>query len=352
MSPVPAAVTRQALTATLGAVAGVGLGVGALAWVRGEQMAPRDDAGTRAAFEQFAADGPVSGTWELTAQDHPARRLRFQPDPSRPGSMLVTDTQSAEQIPRAIPTDLISKRLAGDADLFFDGYVPAGPPAIETRGDHRELALSYRRKDCSACPRRTIYMDLVGRYVTGVEDRTYDGMLVQSAVLKSKDAVAARPVPRVRPGPVTRPTFREWAAMQTIPVYEPTRMPERFRLVDWESLEMGKKDGSVRVRPLALSYGDGLARMVILIASTQDMRELDDLAREYQKSGPSTCPVTPSNTPEEDVGVAHILRRKDPCRTTLRREDLPSVVVMLVGFNEIPDHLYVETMQSLVLVSK
>ena len=351
MSPVPTAVTRQALTATLGAVAGVGLGVGALAWVRAEQTAPRDDAGTRAAFEQFAADGPVSGTWEIVTHDR-TRTLRFQPDPSRPGTMLVTNVKSAQQVPGNVPTDLITKRLAGNADLFFDAYVPAGPPAVETRGDRREVALSYRRKDCSACPRRTIYMDLVGRYVTRVEDRAYDGALVQSVVLQSKDPVAAAPAPRARPG-AARPSFAEWAAAQSIPVYEPTRMPERFRLVDWETLAFEKKgDDSVRVRTLALSYEDGLARMVVLIASKEDMETLDGIAREFQKTGPSTCPATPATQPEEDVGVPHILRRKDPCRTTLRREDLPSVVVMLVGFNEIPDHLYVETIQSLVRVGK
>ena len=90
--------------------------------------------------------------------------------------------------------------------------------------------------------------------------------------------------------------------------------------------------------------------MELLIASIQDMEMLDQIAREFQKSGPTTCPATPADAPQEEVAGPHIKRRKDPCRTTLRREDLPSVVVILVGFNEIPDHLYVETIESLVPV--
>jgi hypothetical protein len=351
VSPVPAAVTRQALTATLGAVAGVGLGLAALGIVRAGQNSERDDAGTRAAFAKFLAEGPEDGTWKIHTRDRERDlTLRVQTDPSKPGEVLVTNLDSKLMLPKPFSPDMLARRFApGDGDLFFGSYVPSGPAVVDRTSAGGEVAMAFRRKDCSACARRTVYMDITDRIVTRIEDRDYRGELVQSASLVVREKSSAPRTPR--PSAPRSTNFAQWVADQSIPVYEPARAPAGFRLVDWKSLAFQKADGA-RLRPLVLSYDDGVARIEILIASTEDMLRLDEFAREFQKAGPSTCPATSTDVPEQEVAGPHIKRRKDPCRTTLRREDLPQVVVMLVGFNEIPDHLYVETIQSLVLVSK
>ena len=352
MSPVSAQVTRQALTATLGAVAGVGLGFGGLMWVRGAQEGTRDDAGTRAAFAAFVANGPENGTWKIETQDSVQKR-RYQNDPTLPGTMLVTDLDDTlQRVKGQVPTDRIVRRLAGDSNLFLRGYGPAGPPVLENVGDRHEIGMRYTRTGCAACSWRMIYRDLVGGYVTRVEDHAYDGTLVQKVSLVKKDepSGAATPAPARTASNTPSITWAKWVAMSPVPIYEPTRLPDGFVRVAFGVLPLDKKDGSVHLRPAVVSYSDGVARIEILIATKDDMKVVDEVAREYQKSGPSTCPATALDVPEVAVDGPHIMRRTDRCRTVLRNENFPSVVVMLIGFNEIPAHLYVETIQSLVLV--
>jgi hypothetical protein len=99
-----------------------------------------------------------------------------------------------------------------------------------------------------------------------------------------------------------------------------------------------------------VTFGDGMSRMMLIFARTEDLQRLDDLSRRLPQ-GPEVCaPLV--DEPEERVEGANairIFRRANLCRTLHRREFPDTgVSVALLSFGERDASVYVETLKSLV----
>ena len=137
-----------------------------------------------------------------------------------------------------------------------------------------------------------------------------------------------------------------------LPIYEPTRLPRGFERVDYSFRdEAPSLDPEKRPMNLAgVVYGDGMSRVLLLYARTEDLQRLDDLARRLPQ-GPEVCAPL-SDEPEERVEAGdaiRIVRRANECRTVLRREFPDTgVSVALLCSGERDGSVYVETLRSLV----
>lgn len=357
MNREPRPFRRLALTATLGAAAGVGLGVlgmKAAAHLRGgDAPASYPDAGSREAFEKTVAFGPVPGTWELKEEDNVRKRL-LEDDPKSP-SFLRCTFMGEPKPPKSYDRSMVGRWMTGESELFFANYRPAGPARREEMDGHGVVAVTWGRTDGMCCSSRVIFMDHGSGEVVAWEDHAWNGTKLRSARLTARIEFSSRPAAKpVRPAVVR--TFADFVKGSPIPLYEPSRLPAGYERVNYGLTEY--RDAlhpSDPVVPLYyVRYGDGIAHLDVMMARPEDMRRLVEFARNYQGStGPGTCPATADvfEDLQADAGAILIRRRADKCRTVLQREDLKGVSVALVGFNEIPGDLYVETMKSLVHVS-
>ena len=348
-----AALRSKTISLGLGTAAGIAIGVGALAYVGAGSTPKFSDAGACAGLRRMESFGPSAGIWEL--QDAEAKRdVRFQDDPSRPGELLTTQEDKPGKPVKSLSREAVGYSIAGDVGLFTENYAPAGP-AVTVDLDGKSLTLQrFARRGGETCAMRWVWFDPASRDVFKLEDHTFDGTIVHSARLKvapaSREPMPPLPAAQKR----ERGSFAELVAKSPMPLYEPARLPAGFRRVD----HLGLTYRSTLVPPkpsievAMIWYSDGIARFALMMARPDDMKELDDVARSTSRSGSSeTCATTDSPLVEiPGDGSIVIQRRADRCRTVLRRTDLPSVTVVLIGFNEIPGRLYEETMQSLVHV--
>jgi hypothetical protein len=150
--------------------------------------------------------------------------------------------------------------------------------------------------------------------------------------------------------------FEEFVSRVPFAVYEPSALPPGFVRVQYGFDDRPPRgDASQERLPIAwVSYSDGMLRMNLFLAPPEQMRRLEDVARRQDAGpGPSTCPTTALDAPEdliEGAGAITIRRRSDGCRTVLRRDDLDGVAVALVGFPGLPAEVYVRTIRGLVRV--
>jgi hypothetical protein len=345
---------RVALTAALGAVVGAGLAaLGAVAWSRAHGDAPAsEDAGSREAFLKAVAQGPMPGPWKIT-DGETVRRRQFADDPFDPGVVRTTyldrDGQPVEKHPRG----QVARAVAGEFGLFLDNYTPIG---ASNRGEifgRRVTITRWERKGGVECAVRVMYVDEESRELVKIEDRTWNDKPLHVAELEKCPECFARPRPAATKPPLegaSQTTFDAWVKASAVPIYEPARLPSGFRRVRHGMVPLKSKVGAPDVDLYALGYGDGIAKMLMLIVRREDMKTLVDVAGSIQRE-PDTCPALGDKPEDLFDGPDGILvrRRADACRTVLQRDDLPGVCVVLVGFNEIPSRLYVETIRSLEL---
>ncbi len=353
---------RPSSLASLGfaALLGAGLGAGTLA------MLPRSGPDERAAEDadalltRAAERGFTDGRWRIVEQMWTRERL-FARDPAQADlcQIRLLDRPGAPVLPAACRD--LTRHLLGDVAQFLKAYPLKAGPVVEGQGDERAVSFEWSRDGGPS--RRAWFRASTGELVRLVE-RDGAGEVLRSVELIGRDLAGWTPTPipvrtaAVRVGGESGGLdFAAFAARVTVPIYEPTRLPPKFRRAEFGYDDRAPRgDASGEKLPVAwVAYTDGLVRMNLFITRRADMRRLEALAREQTNAaGRTTCPTSSAQTPEEMLeGADAILvhRRDDGCRVVLRRDDLPDVAVALVGFRGLAPDDYVQTIRTLVRVS-
>lgn len=392
--------TRQSWTTlVLGALAGAGLGAGALALVRrpcegcsarstppdralsiaGADVAsdeafadPRaDDRGTRRALETMAREGPADGRWRY----RDPRRSLDQVMTRDPGEPVVLHLQASggggprNVEVRTLPRDLIEHALFGSLNRFLANYRPCGDGAEGTTPEG-VVAVRWCNVRGEAGPSRTVRVEVATGRVVHIEDHAGDGHLIRS--LEFSPVAIDEIVPPV-PGAAARakaampaltnrtvPTFEDFVTKVDLPIYEPAELPAGYGRTEWgfDRRAFGQRD---ELRLAWIGYDEGVLQMNLFIAPPADMARLEELARRSAVKGAvasapapaAGCASMPEDTPEETLegaGEVTVRVRSDGCRIVLRRDDLPGVAVALVGSASTPREVYIRAIRNLVRV--
>jgi len=359
-------VRRPSPLASLGfaALLGAGLGAGTLAVLPAvlptSGPSVQDAEAADAMLTQVATRGFVDGRWRIVEQMWTRERLIAR-DPARADlcQVRLLDRAGAPVLPAAC--DDLTRHLLGDVAQFLQAYPLTAGPVVEGEGDARAVSFEWTREGGPS--RRAWFRASTGDLLRLVE-RDGAGELLRSIELVERGLAGWTPTP-VPPRAVVRgarasdaePDFAAFAARVPVPIYEPARLPPKFRRADYGFDDRAPRgDTSGEKLPLAwVVYTDGLVRMNLFVARRADMRRLEALAREQTTvAGRTTCPTSSAQTPEEMLeGADAILvhRRDDGCRVVLRRDDLPDVAVALVGYRGLAADDYVQTIRTLVRVS-
>lgn len=351
---------RPKLTLLLGVLAGAGLGAGTLAmWP--QAPAAEDGAAAGAALRDAMLTGFAKGDWRI---EEPMRtRVRsLHPDPGDADVVQILFPEAPAARLATRQADLV-RFILGDVDQFLRSYSLSRPVAWADTPLGRARVFEWRKDGFEAAAFRKVWFDEASGRVVRVEERAADGFVFRSlSWLGVGRPVELTPMApereRIPPKVCERDVscFEEFVHRVPFPVYEPSALPPGFVRVQYGFDDRPPRgDRSKEGMPIAwISYGDGMLRMNLFLAPPAQMERLADLARSTDAGpGPSACPTTPADTPEdllEEAGSILVRRRSDGCRTVLRRDDLEGVVVALVGFPGLPADVYVRTIRSLVRV--
>jgi hypothetical protein len=314
-------------------------------------------------YRRAARAGVSEGAWHLY-EPMRERTRRFVRDPSNP-SVIQVHLPEQPNLPLPAWEDELTRHLLGNVDAFLRAYRASGAPAFEDSPVGRMASVEWRKAGLDGCAVRRLWVEVETGRVARIEDRTAAGEVFRSVAWLGRDeherAPRPLPAPRERPSPrLDRravPDFLEFVRRVPMPVYEPATLPPGFERDDYAFDDRPPpSDRAGGAMPIAwVSYTDGLVRMNLFLSPPDQMRRLEALARRADAGpGPSACPSTPADAPEEllELSEAVVVRRTaDGCRTVLRRDDLDGVVVALVGYPGLPADAWVRTIQSLVRVS-
>ncbi len=392
-------ITRQSLTTlVLGALAGSGLGAGALALLHprcGESCAAGAggvddespsaarrtfaDGGSGAALASLARSGPADG--RLTYRD--PKRLLEQTvlrDPTDASVVHLRKANGGPGVAQAVPVELLARVFFGDVARFLQNYRPCEAPTPDTLDGRPLLRVHWCNVRGGAGPSRDVWIDPSTQFLARFEDRSSEGHLIRSLVFSAGLTPAAAnefvpPVPQppsasrpkfVTPALSSRtiPSFEDFAGRVEIPVYEPAELPPGFRRTEYgyDRRALGERSPALRV--VWIGYDEGVMQMNLFIAPPEDMGRLESYARQAAVAKGSsagsaadavsqgTCASMPVDTPEElfSEGAVTIRVRSDGCRIVLRRDDLTGVSVALVGSTALPREAYIRTIRNLVPV--
>jgi hypothetical protein len=353
--------TERRLALVLGVLAGAGLGWGALAMLPPPEKADGSaEAGTT--LREAALAGFAEGEWRI---EEPMRtRVRtFWRDPAD-GDVVQIHLPERPSMPLAARQADVVRFLLGDVDQFLRSYRIAHAPVWADTPLGRARVYEWRKDGCDGCAVRQAWFDAATGRLVRLEERTRDGTVFRTLAWQG----AARPVHLTPMAPERERTppkvserdvagFEEFVSRVPFPLYEPSSLPPGFVRVQYGYDDRPPRgDPSEERLPIAwIAYGDGMLRMNLFLAPPDQMRRLEALSRRQDAGpGPSTCPSTPADTPEdliEGAGAITVRRKSDGCRTVLRRDDLDGVVVALVGYPGLPADVYVRTIRGLVRVS-
>ena len=398
-------ITRQSLTTlVLGTLAGAGLGVGALSFLRGPcpgscragsegggGTGERDegpgaalrsthfsDGGSAAALATLGRSGPSDG--RLTFRD-PKREIQqtVLRDPFNPNMLHVLRTKdgTGTGTAQAVPVEFLTRVLFGDIRRFLENYRPCEAPTSEDVDGRAFLHVRWCNVHAGPGPSRDVWFDPATQFVARFVDLSSEGHLIRSVSFTAGTAgELVPPVPPPfdpsRPPYVAPPlsnktvaSFEEFVGRVDVPVYEPAELPPGFRRTEfgYDRRALGERSPALRV--VWIGYDEGVMQMNLFIASPEDMGRLEAFARQAAVSkgpagptsssesvAPGTCAAMPVDTPEEifSEGAVTVRVRTDGCRIVLRRDDLAGVSVALVGSTAMPREAYVRTIRDLVLV--
>lgn len=339
---------------------GAGLGAGTLAMLPQAGPGTRETEAADQMLKQATARGFADGRWRIVEQMWTRERL-FARDPVQADvcQIRLLDRAGAPVLPAAC-SDL-TRHLLGDVEQFLRAYPLTAGPVVEGQGEDRAVSFEWTR--AGGPSRRAWFRASTGELLRLVE-RDGGGDVLRSVELVERGLAGWTPTPvpvrvpsRPAVGSDAEPDFAAFAARVTVPIYEPARLPPKFRRAAYGFDDRAPRgDLSGERLPVAwVTYTDGLVRMNLFVTRRADMRRLEALAREQTTvAGRTTCPTSSAQTPEEMLeGADAILvhRRDDGCRVVLRRDDLPDVAVALVGFRGLASDDYVQTIRSLVRVS-
>jgi hypothetical protein len=352
---------QRRLALVLGALAGAGLGWGALAMSPG--ASPREEgpeAGTT--LREAALAGFAEGEWRI---EEPMRsRVRTLWRDPADADVVQIHLPERPSAPLAARQADVVRFLLGDVDQFLRSYRVARPAGWAETPFGRARVFEWEKDGCDGCAVRQVWFDAATGRLVRLEERTRDGAVFRSLSWQG----AARPARLSPMAPERERTppkiserdvrgFDEFVRQVPFAVYEPAALPPGFVRVQYGYDDRPPRGDPSRERmPIAwISYGDGMLRMNLFLAPPDQMRRLEDVSRRQDAGpGPSTCPTTPADAPEDliaEVGSITVRRKSDGCRTVLRRDDLDGVVVALVGYPGLPADVYVRTIRGLVRVS-
>jgi hypothetical protein len=329
---------------------------------------PEDD-GTLAALERAVERGLPDGVWRLV-QPTRARERTFAADPKDPALTLYwRDDEKFEHVHAFLRREFAETWL-GDIELFRRNYRPARPARRGRVGDTPAVVVDWTIPGCAECGTRSVAIERGTGLLLRVEDFSPSGRSLRTLELKvpgvHSSKVTDTPADRLeaareearrsassppRIGMRTH-TWAEFVAQVPLAIYEPTLLPRGFERVDYSF-----RDDAPRVDPekrpmnvAGVTFGDGMSRMLLIFARTEDLQRLDELSRRLPQ-GPEICAPL-HDEPEvrvEGDGAIQIFRRANLCRTLHRREFADTgVSVALLSFGERDPSVYVETLRSLV----
>jgi hypothetical protein len=328
---------------------------------------PEDD-GTLAALERAVEHGVPDGVWELT-QPTSKRKRTFAADPADPALMLYwRDDQKFDRVHAAARSEF-AETWFGDIDLFRRNYRPAGPARAGRVGETPAVIVDWTIPGCEGCGTRSVAVERGTGMLLRVEDFSPSGRSLRklemslpgvhpskvidtpAAALAAAREDARRRSSRPRIGKGTH-TWAEFVTQVPLALYEPALLPRGFERVDYSF-----RDEAPRIDPekrpmnvAGVTFGDGVSRMLLLFARTEDLQRLDDLSRGLPQGSEVCAPLT--NEPEERVegsNAVQIFRRANLCRTLHRREFADTgMSVALLSYGERDASVYVETLRSLV----
>jgi len=325
--------------ALLGALAGVGLGAGALAMWRPASCDWKPCVGEACALDRLGK------ARELGLPDHgaievkdamSARRREFARDPVRADVVHVRPDESPEDRFAALQGDLMA-RLLGDVEILARGYHLVAPSTIqEVEGGEPVYVDVYAKPGGGGFTRTFRFGVHSGRFF-GMEDSLGGGRMVFQLNVRAGVPVNFVPDSSVKPRP-TRPLhdFDTFLREVPFPVYEPAELPPSFVRRAYALQILVGKAGDAPL-PLAwISYTDGAKRMHLFLASPENMRRLQARASQRNAApGTEVCPTSAADTPEDLLGdgddTVLVRRRDDGCRVVLTRE-MDRASVALVGF--------------------
>ncbi len=402
-------ITRQSWTTlVLGALAGAGLGAGALTVVKrssgrccggGQPCAPTvpadvitgpaiADGGSTVALTSLARSGPADGRWSYQDSRRTSNQVLSR-DPSDAGVLHLRPVGDKNARTKTMPVDVIARVFFGNVQRFLANYRPceaATPDAVVSA----ELAASQgaagrdvlRVRWCSVSgdtgPFRHVWMDALTHEIARLEDRTRDGHLIRQLNFtrlspdefvppvpgSAEKAKASLPALSSR----TMANFDEFVSRVEIPIYEPAELPPRYARTEFGFDNRPYGSAGTPLRVAWIGYDEGVMQMNLFIAPPEDMVRLEAISRTaaLNKGGahgggasgtdapvPGGCASMPIDTPEEifeSEGAVTVRVRSDGCRIVVRRDDLPGVAIALVGSAATPRDAYIRTIRNLVLV--
>jgi len=361
---------RTWLTLALGAIAGAGVTVAALALRPGPKPceASFDDGGAGAALRARAA-APTGGALYRVGDGHQSKE-RCLVDMPRGGGRVVSLPLDGGRQARVLAKDHVRRILFRDLDVFLATWRPVEAPVVEKVGGRELVRSTWGGPEDDGWALREVWVDRATNAFVRMRDRTRDGHTIHEVELLARaprtfDPVrtlfgasyVAVPEPRLNPGNV--PRFDEFVRRVGLALYLPSRIPARLQRVDYayEDRVAGRtRSGAEKGLPVAcVTYGDGVSLLNFVCADPSDLDLLTELSRSAQGAGRDmTCPSLPADTPEDILGVdgqIRVRRRTNGCLTVLRRDGLPGgVSVVLVCQGGMPAEVPLELIRGLVRV--
>ena len=402
-------ITRQSWTTlVLGALAGAGLGAGALTLVKrstggccgGSSLrgptpsAPGSavptavvaDGGSTAALTAIAKSGPAEGQWNYRDPKRSSSHAITR-DPSDRGVFHLQPVGDSKGPTKSIPMDVMGRVLFANLQRFLENYRPCEAATPESVDGREYLRVRWCSCRGAAGPVRNVWMDAITHELARFEDRTGDGHLIRQlefAMMSSNDFVP--PVPgaaeRARanmPAVSSRtyPAFEEFVSKVDLPIYEPAELPAGYKRTDFGFDNRSSDASGAALRVAWIGYDEGVMQMNLFIAPPADMKRIEKMSSSSSGShkggglkgpgvgpanggaSPTASPVSggcasmPFDTPEELVeseGAVTVRVRSDGCRIVVARDDLPGVTIALVGSAATPRESYIRAIRNLVLV--
>jgi hypothetical protein len=350
-------VTRGSLTSIgIAALVGAGLGAAGLLVLPSASPTARDAEGAellRAAAAKGLPDGRIR-----IVEPHWTRERQVARDPRQPGLVQIRllERPYGLDVLKAGQQDLL-RHLFGDVEQFLRIYRVTAGPVSEGQGDDRQVSVEWRKDGLDDAVSRRAWFSASGELIRLVE-RDGRGGVLRSVELVKRDLDGWKPVGSTKAeadwARVERLDFPDFAETLGFPLYEPSELPPRFRRTDWGADRRAFRGGTSASSLAWIAYTDGMLRMNLFVATPDRMKQLEEIARQQNTAaGPSGCPTSGADTPEElvEAGAIPVYRRDDGCRIVLRRDDLKGVAVVLVGYRGLTVSDYMRTMRSLVPVA-
>ena len=327
---------------------------------------------------KFLAKGPDAGTWETSFLSTTCQHY-IRPHPRRPGFFLIAQVgRDGPRKTQAVSGWLVPRHFfRAPSSLFFSNYQRSEGPIRDTLADGTEAWRVHwaPRANPEGLTERRVWFAVDTGDVLRVEDRSRTGHLIHSVQKLAADtgdwdpeALSEEEIQTCAVAPPDPAADPEQILLEAVddapfPVFAPTHVPAGFVLVrstysicdaariteDLQGEIVEGTRGGTPVHLVTQLYSDGMAIISVAIAPREDMDVIEEVSAGMGQDGgePGTCPGLPAKPQEIKQQDSVVRMRSDVCRVVLRRDDLDSTSVTLIGRNELPLDEYLHMIDSM-----